>query len=60
MCFYFDAKLGDKGTVDDCEYSAVDEVQQWIANHRRAPQGQGRARGLRFVRRAAQEAPRYF
>ena len=35
VCFYFDAKLGDKGTVDDCEYSAVDEVQQWIANHRR-------------------------
>ena len=35
VCFYFDAKLGDKGTVDDCEYSAVDEVQEWIANHRR-------------------------
>ena len=35
MCFYFDAKLGDEGTVDDCEYSGVDEVQQWIATHRR-------------------------
>ena len=35
VCFYFDAKLGDKGTIDDCEYSAVDEVQEWIANHRR-------------------------
>ena len=31
----FDAKLGDEGTVDDCEYSGVDEVQQWIATHRR-------------------------
>ena len=28
VCFYFDAKLGDEGTVDDCEYSGVDEVQQ--------------------------------
>ena len=35
VCFYFDAKLGDEGTVDDCEYSGVDEVQQWIATHRR-------------------------
>ena len=35
VCFYHDAKFGDKGTIDDCEYSAVDEVQGWIEEHRR-------------------------
>ena len=35
VCFYFDAALGDKGTSDDCEYSAVDEVQGWIDKHKR-------------------------
>ena len=33
VCFYFDAKLGDKGTVEDCEYSGVQEVVGWIKRH---------------------------
>ena len=33
VCFYFDAKLGDKGTVEDCEYSDVQEVVGWIKRH---------------------------
>ena len=35
VCFYHDAALGDAGTIDNCEYSSVDEVVEWIAAHKR-------------------------
>ena len=36
VCFYYDAALGDDVTVEDCEYSGVDEVLKWISAHQKS------------------------
>ena len=36
VCFYYDVALGDDVTVEDCEYSGVDEVRKWISAHQKS------------------------